>query len=135
MSHPSIIMVFGTFDVLHPGHIDFFVQAKELGDRLVVVVARDSNVTKIKGRPPRHTEDERLRDVKAIALVDEAVLGSETDPYTVIETYRPATIALGYDQSHAFVDHLQKELTRRNLHPRVIRLAAYHPDKYKSSKL
>lgn len=128
-------MAFGTFDVLHPGHIDFFVQAKELGDWLVVVVARDSNVIKIKNRPPRHTEDERLRDVQRIALVDEAVLGSETDPYAVIETYRPATIALGYDQSHDFVDHLQEELARRNLAPRIVRLAAYHPDKYKSSKI
>lgn len=128
-------MVFGTFDVLHPGHIDFFVQAKELGDRLVVVVARDSNVTKIKGRPPRHSEDERLRGVQAIALVDEAVLGSVTDPYTVIETTRPDTIALGYDQSHAFVEHLQEELTRRKLAPRIVRLTSYHPDKYKSSKI
>lgn len=128
-------MVFGTFDVLHPGHIDFFAQAKELGDRLLVVVARDSNVSKIKGRSPRHSEDERLRNVQEITLVDKAVLGNETDPYTVIEKYHPDILALGYDQSHAFVDHLEHELQKRDLHPQIIRLVAFHPDKYKSSKM
>ena len=41
-------MLFGTFDGLHEGHFDLFRQAKKYGDYLVVVVARDVNVKKIK---------------------------------------------------------------------------------------
>ena len=42
------VMVFGTFDGLHEGHLDFFRQAREYGDYLIVAVARDVNVKKIK---------------------------------------------------------------------------------------
>ena len=44
------VMVFGTFDYLHEGHKDFFRQAKQYGDELVVVVARDETVKQIKGK-------------------------------------------------------------------------------------
>ena len=37
-------MVFGTFDILHPGHLDFFKQAREYGDEVVCVIARNINV-------------------------------------------------------------------------------------------
>ena len=57
------VMAFGTFDGLHPGHLNFLKQARRLGDSLVVVVARDANVRKIKGRFPRLGEGERLRKV------------------------------------------------------------------------
>ena len=43
------VMAFGTFDVLHPGHHFYLEQARKLGDNLVVVVARDANVKKLKG--------------------------------------------------------------------------------------
>ena len=38
------VICFGTFDILHLGHVNFFKQAKSLGDELVVVIARDVNV-------------------------------------------------------------------------------------------
>ena len=48
-------MVFGAFDGLHPGHLDFFRQAKEYGDTLVVSVGTDKNVEKIKGKKPQNS--------------------------------------------------------------------------------
>ena len=59
------VMVFGTFDPLHPGHVDFFRQAKQHGDELVVVVALDSTVEKTKGRKPSLGENARLAAVQA----------------------------------------------------------------------
>jgi len=47
------VLVFGTFDGLHEGHKNFFKQAREFGDFLVVVVGRDSTIVKTKGRPPK----------------------------------------------------------------------------------
>jgi FAD synthetase len=38
------ILATGTFDILHPGHLRYLSEAKELGDELYVIVARDSMV-------------------------------------------------------------------------------------------
>ena len=45
----KVVMVFGAFDGFHPGHLDFFKQARAYGDILVVSVGTDRNVEKIKG--------------------------------------------------------------------------------------
>ena len=55
------VLIFGTFDGLHLGHLNFFEQAKEYGDYLIVVVARDKTVKRIKNRFPSKNEVERLR--------------------------------------------------------------------------
>lgn len=44
----KIVMAFGTFDVFHPGHEYYLTQAKKYGDILIVVVARDKTVEKVK---------------------------------------------------------------------------------------
>src|SRR3989344_4903091 len=56
------IMIFGTFDMIHPGHEDLFRQARELAEEpyLIVSIARDSATTRHKGTPPRRSELERL---------------------------------------------------------------------------
>ena len=50
MNHKVKIMAFGTFDILHAGHLNFFKQARKLSKYpfLIVSVARDVNVKKIK---------------------------------------------------------------------------------------
>jgi len=68
------VMVFGAFDHLHPGHLDYFRQTRHFGDELVVVVARDKNVLKIKGRLPREDEKIRVRNVR-LALSELKIRG------------------------------------------------------------
>lgn len=131
---PKTVMCFGTFDVLHPGHEDYFRQAREHGDRLVVVVARDTTVVDIKGDLPSMNEQERLLAVQDHVLVDEAVLGNEDDKYRVIQEFQPDIICLGYDQE-TFTDTLDVELTRRGLAANVVRCEAFFPDTFKSSLL
>ncbi len=128
------VLCFGTFDGLHPGHEDYFRQAKVLGDHLTVVVARDETVMEVKGRASRLDQDERLRLVQDHGLVDEAHLGFAGDKYQIIEQLQPDVILLGYDQS-AFTDRLAEALTSRGLSIDIRRAAAYHPERYKSSKL
>ena len=62
------IMVYGTFDVLHLGHVDFLRQAKALGDFLVVSVARDVNAKKFKGYAPVFGEKERLQNAIDLSI-------------------------------------------------------------------
>src|SRR5258708_7427617 len=104
------VLVFGTFDGLHQGHKDFFRQAKEHGDFLVVVVGRDSTIIKTKSRLPKFNETERLKAVQECEWVSEARLGNEgSNPYKIIEEIQPDIICLGYDQTH-FVDKLVGKL-------------------------
>jgi FAD synthetase len=126
------IMVFGTFDILHKGHINKFKQAKKHGDSLIIVVARDDTVKKIKKRKPKHNEKTRLKAVKPYA--DKAVLGYKADKYKIIEKYKPDIIALGYDQV-SFTKNLGKELKKRKLKTKIIKLKPYKAHKYKSSLL
>ena len=62
----SKVMVFGTFDGLHKGHLDFFKQAKNFTKNsfLIVSIARDKNVFKIKGEYPSLRESARMALVK-----------------------------------------------------------------------
>lgn len=124
------VMGFGTFDGLHPGHLFFIDQLKALGDELVLVVARDVNVQKIKGKTPKWKEDERLQALRRVKGVNEAILGNEHDFYQCIRDHKPNVIGLGYDQ-RADLERLQQEFPDIEL----VRLEAYEPEKYKSSLL
>ncbi|MFT4307808.1 MAG: adenylyltransferase/cytidyltransferase family protein [Candidatus Woesearchaeota archaeon] len=128
------VLVFGTFDLLHPGHLSVFEQARALHDRveLHAVVARDATVEVVKGLAPVDDENERVKNVAS--FVDRAHLGSFGDKYVLIEQIRPDIIALGYDQTH-FVDSLQSVLASRGFEPRIVRLKAYMPEIFKSSLL
>lgn len=129
------VVVAGTFDFLHRGHISFLEQARKYGDHLVVIIARDSTVKKIKGRAPIHNEKERQILVKSISIVDRAVLGDPKDPYEIIMRLRPQVICLGYDQTHVFARGLTDALKRRHMKTRVVTLKPFQPKRLKSSRL
>ncbi|MFB6182354.1 MAG: adenylyltransferase/cytidyltransferase family protein [Candidatus Magasanikbacteria bacterium] len=128
------VMAFGTFDIFHIGHLKTLKQAKQLGDKLIVVIARDVNVRELKEKGPVHNEDERREIISNIEVVDKAVLGNKSDVYKVIKDYKPDTIALGYDQSH-FVDKLRDKLQEFGLDCNIERLKPYKKEKIKSSKI
>ncbi len=117
------VMATGTFDLLHMGHIYYLKEAKKLGDILTVIVARDSTVRKLKHEPV-NTEDIRLDLIKEVRVVDEAYLGYEDDMYAIVKEIKPDIIALGYDQIHD-ENVIRRELKKRNLNAKVIRLSEY----------
>ena len=126
-------MVFGAFDGLHPGHLNFFKQAKNYGDFLIVSVGTDNNVERIKGKKPLFNQKERLALTASVGLVDKALSGAERDFYSQIKKYKPDVICLGYDQ-WAAEDDVRVELDRVGLKKtRVIRLKPYKTSKAKST--
>ena len=127
-------MCFGSFDVLHPGHMFYLREARRFGDKLVVVVARDSSIRKIKGKEPKYRERERLEHVRDAPFVDKAVLGYDSDPYEIIEEIKPDIICLGYDQD-SYSENLSEKLAERGLNPKIYRMKPYKEHVYKSSKL
>lgn len=115
------VLATGTFDLLHPGHLLYLESSKKLGDELVVIVARDVNV---RHKPkPIVPENQRLRMVQALRVVDLAILGDERDLFRPIEQLRPDIITLGFDQ-HFNPATLEEEMARRGLHPEVVRVVA-----------
>ena len=131
------VMVFGTFDIVHEGHTDLFRQARALADNpyLIVSVARDKVAERIKGIKPRNSEEARRVAVARHALVDEAVLGDSAGYIGHIRANKPDIIAPGYDQEGEFVENLEKDLRKAGLKTRIVRLGAFKPEVYKTSKL
>jgi FAD synthetase len=125
------VLATGTFDILHPGHLLYLERSKELGDELVVIVARDVNV---KHKPkPIVPEDQRLKMVQALKIVDMAILGDEKDIFRPIEQLKPDIITLGFDQ-HFNPASLEAELARRNIASKVVRVNAHDPCELCSSR-
>jgi FAD synthetase len=117
------VMATGTFDLLHMGHIFYLREAKKLGDTLVVVVATDSTVRKLK-HDPITPQEIRVNLIKELKMVDEAYLGHEDDIYTIVQEIEPDIIALGFDQIHNDVT-IKNELKKRKLNVKVVRLSKY----------
>lgn len=71
----SLIFVNGTFDILHPGHIELLNYAKSLGDHLMVGIDSDDRVQQLKG-PQRPINNQRYRAfmLKNLKAVDEVVV-------------------------------------------------------------
>ncbi len=120
-------MATGVFDLLHPGHIYFLMEARRLGDELVVVVARDSTARRFKHEPIT-SEASRVQLVGALKPVDRAILGHEGGSiYDILEEIRPDVIALGFDQIHN-EDKIVEECRRRGLATKVVRLPKFEGD-------
>ena len=128
------VMCAGTFDTIHPGHLFYLSEAKKYGGKLIVVVARDETSEAFKGQKPVHNERERLEAVRTLEIVDEAVLGHHGDIFKIIEEIKPDVICLGYDQN-VQKQKVEEELNKRGVKAEVIRIDAYMPHMYKSSKI
>ena len=127
-------MVFGTFDLLHPGHLYLLYHARLQGAALVAVVARDATAKRLKGRRPAWNQAKRLRTVKATGLVSRAVLGDTAHgSYAIIAKERPDLICLGYDQKALGADLRKKMKAGKVLSIPLKVLASYHPEVFHTS--
>ena len=128
------VMAAGTFDILHAGHVNYLKQARKLGERLVVIVATDSNVQKTKGEKPLNGQEHRRDLIASLGFVDETMIGSDKDILDSVEKIRPDVIAMGYDQRPGN-EELAKRLAKRGIKAKIVRLEPYKENLYKSSKI
>ena len=120
------VLVAGTFDILHPGHIFLINEAAKLGE-VYVIVATDTNRERFSGRPPIIPEEQRLEVIKGLKNVKEAKLGrKESDTLLIISEINPDIILLGPDQKFE-VNILKRALKKNGLgHIEVRRLVRYY---------
>jgi FAD synthetase len=126
------ILTFGTFDVLHPGHVSYLTQAQNLGDELHVLVARDTTVENIKKRTPREPQSIRIKVIQE--YFPDAIMhtGDPIHHMKILDIVQPDIIALGYDQN-SFVEKLEEAITQKSLPTKIIRLKSFYPHMYKST--
>jgi len=123
------VLLFGTFDLLHPGHLFVLSEGKKRGD-LHVVVARDTTVERIKKKVPAHSQDQRKAAIEAAFPDAVVVLGDDEGDYLKpVREIGPDLILLGYDQ------RLPPGVIEADLPCPVERLPGFEPEKYKSSLL
>ncbi|NOQ76411.1 MAG: bifunctional D-glycero-beta-D-manno-heptose-7-phosphate kinase/D-glycero-beta-D-manno-heptose 1-phosphate adenylyltransferase HldE [Methylococcaceae bacterium] len=94
----KIVLTNGCFDILHPGHIRYLQQAKELGDRLIILVNSDASVKRLKG-PERPLNDlqYRMEMLAALECVDWVVPFEGDTPKPEIDFLLPDILAKGGD--------------------------------------
>ena len=95
----KIVCVSGYFNPLHFGHIEYFEKSKELGDKLIVIINNDKQAFLKKGSSFM-PEDERLKIIRSLKVVDTAVLSIDEDRTVckTLECIRPHIFANGGDQ-------------------------------------
>jgi D-beta-D-heptose 7-phosphate kinase/D-beta-D-heptose 1-phosphate adenosyltransferase len=93
------IFVNGTFDVLHPGHLDLLQYAKGLGDFLLVAIDSDDRVASRKGLDrPLNPQYNRLKLIQSLRWVDDAMIfDSDLELTQIVKQYRPHKMIVGSD--------------------------------------
>ena len=95
----SIVWCNGTFDILHPGHIQLFKVARSLGDRVIVATDTDEKIKKDKGFDrPVNDLCYRVAMLEAIKYIDVVhTFGSREELEGLIQMYNPDILLLGDD--------------------------------------
>lgn len=96
------VITYGTFDLLHYGHINLLRRAKEQGDYLVVAVSDDA-FNELKGKQCYFSYDERKNIVEAIRYVDLVIPEKSWEQkISDVEELRIDTLVMGDDWEGKF---------------------------------
>jgi D-beta-D-heptose 7-phosphate kinase/D-beta-D-heptose 1-phosphate adenosyltransferase len=95
----TTVIVNGTFDILHPGHVAMLNTARSLGDYLIVCIDTDRRVKELKG-DSRPINDQNVRKImlsnlKAVDIVE--FFDSQEDLINLIKLYKPDIMVKGSD--------------------------------------
>lgn len=104
-SDHKIILTTGVFDLVHPGHIDYFEKAKAFGDVLVVSVVDGQFVQKGPGRPI-FNQALRLSWLAALEVVDFVVLNGSPGPWKVMKAIKPDVYVKGYNLTPGLMEDI-----------------------------
>lgn len=94
----KIVFTNGCFDLLHPGHLRYLAQARDLGDFLIIGLNSDDSVSRLKG-PNRPIQKEAVRAemLAALHVVDAVVVFDEDTPFELINYLKPDILVKGGD--------------------------------------
>ena len=95
----SIVWTNGTFDILHPGHMQLFKVARSLGDKVIVATDTDAKIKKDKGdHKPVNDLKYRVAMLESIKYIDVVLtFGDRKELEGLIQLYSPDILLLGDD--------------------------------------
>jgi D-beta-D-heptose 7-phosphate kinase/D-beta-D-heptose 1-phosphate adenosyltransferase len=94
----KVVFTNGCFDLIHSGHVDYLVKAKEMGDILILALNSDTSIKRIKGNArPILEEDERSFIVSNLKPVDYVTFFDEDTPAEIIADLIPDVLVKGAD--------------------------------------
>jgi len=94
----KLVFTNGCFDLLHPGHVRYLSQARELGDALIVALNSDASVSRLKGpERPIHTTEDRAEVILGLRAVDAVVVFEEDRATTLLSEIKPHIYCKGGD--------------------------------------
>lgn len=94
----STVFTNGVFDLIHPGHLTYLAQARQLGGRLIVGLNSDASVKRLKGDSrPVMGQDARAQLLASLFFVDGVVIFEEDTPLELIKTLKPDILVKGGD--------------------------------------
>ncbi len=100
VSGKKVVFTNGCFDIIHAGHVDYLIKAKQLGDILIVAINSDESVRRIKGeKRPILNQKERTFIVSNLKPVDFVTVFDEDTPYEIIKKIVPDILVKGADWS------------------------------------
>jgi rfaE bifunctional protein nucleotidyltransferase chain/domain len=94
-----VVFTNGVFDLLHPGHVRYLTEARQLGDVLIVAVNSDRSARRLEKGPdrPLNPADERAEVVAALACVDAVVVFDDDTPLAIVTVLQPDVLVKGAD--------------------------------------
>jgi FAD synthetase len=123
------VLIAGTFDLIHPGHIYLINEAAKLGE-VYVIVATDKNREMYSGEAPIVHEEQRLAVIKSIKNVKDAKLGRhDNDTLKAVEEIKPDIVLLGPNQKYS-IETLKKGLIDIGLNKVVVKRLETYYEKY-----
>jgi rfaE bifunctional protein nucleotidyltransferase chain/domain len=96
----KVVFTNGCFDLIHSGHVDYLIKAREMGDVLILGLNTDSSVKRIKGdKRPILKQDERAYILSNLKSVDYVTFFEEDTPAKIISDLIPDVLVKGADWS------------------------------------
>jgi rfaE bifunctional protein nucleotidyltransferase chain/domain len=94
----TVVFTNGVFDLLHRGHVDYLLSARNLGDLLVIGVNTDASVKRLKGpQRPLISEEDRIYLLACLRMVDAVTRFEEDTPLELITALKPDILVKGAD--------------------------------------
>jgi len=122
VKNTKTVMVAGTFEILHPGHLAYLREAWRLG-YVVAVVSSDENAERNKRRKIVIPQQQRSEVLSSLYYVHKVVPGKPGNIFDIFEEVKPDVILLGPNQNVP-EDVVKTEARKRGVNPEVLRMPA-----------